>query len=78
MPNISFNTYICHHVAYFLYIIVYSCIIYVYRAMCMYVCMYHRSETLQYFNKLLFIIYYKHAPSIDEKAPHSSINEGRL
>ena len=29
-----------------------SCIIYVYRAMCMNVCMYHRSETLQYFNKL--------------------------
>ena len=36
------------------YIIVYSCIIYVYRAMCMNVCMYHRSETLQYVNKLLY------------------------
>ena len=30
-----------------------SCIIYAYRAMCMNVCMYHRSETLQYVNKLL-------------------------
>ena len=41
----------------FLYIIVYSCIIYVYRAMCMNVCMYHRSETLQYFNKLYIYIH---------------------
>ena len=41
-----------HMDAYFLYIIVYHCIIYVYRAMCMNVCM----ETLQYVDKLLLHI----------------------
>ena len=38
-------TCICHHVDYFWYIIVYSCIIYVHE------CMYHRLENFQYYYK---------------------------